>query len=65
VMDGWGFLENYLLMKPAIDKKIYIYIVSSSINPMDVERARSISDVTDYVVKPITKNKFIDMLMKL
>lgn len=62
VLDGWGFLEDYLLLKPRIDKKIWIYILSSSINPADVERARSISEVTDYVVKPITEEKFIGLL---
>jgi CheY-like chemotaxis protein len=61
VMDGWEFLENYLLLKPRIGKRIHIYVVSSSINPADVERAKNISDVTDYAVKPITKEKLVDL----
>ncbi len=65
VMDGWGFLENYLLLKPRVGKKIYIYIVSSSINPSDVIKARNISEVTDYVVKPVTKEKFIELIKNL
>lgn len=65
VMDGWEFLENYLLLKPRIGKKIYIYIVSSSVNPSDVEKAKSISEVTDYMVKPLTKEKLISMLSNL
>lgn len=65
VMDGWGFLENFLLLKPKIGKKIYIYILSSSINPSDIERAQAINDVTDYVVKPITKDKFIALIKNL
>jgi CheY-like chemotaxis protein len=65
IMDGWGFLENFLLLKPRIGKKIYIYIVSSSINPSDLERAQAISEVTDYVVKPITKDKFIALIKNL
>ncbi|MES2618675.1 MAG: response regulator [Bacteroidota bacterium] len=65
VMDGWGFLENYLLLKPRVGKTIYIYIVSSSINPSDVIKARNISEVTDYVVKPVTKEKFIELLKSI
>jgi CheY-like chemotaxis protein len=65
VMDGWEFLENYLLLKPRVGKTIHIYVVSSSINPADVERAKNISEVTDYVVKPITKEKLISMLKNL
>jgi CheY-like chemotaxis protein len=62
VMDGWQFLEQYVKLKPRIGKKVYIYIASSSVNPKDVERARSIEFVSDYIVKPITKEKFVEML---
>jgi CheY-like chemotaxis protein len=65
VMDGWEFLERYLLLKPRVGKTIHIYVVSSSINPADVERAKNISDVTDYVVKPISKEKLINLLKNL
>jgi CheY-like chemotaxis protein len=62
VMDGWQFLEQYILLKPKIGKRVTIYVVSSSVNPVDVERARHIEHVSDYVVKPITKDKFMDLL---
>jgi len=65
IMDGWGFLEEYLLLKPRIGKEILIYIVSSSIDPEDIERARKISEVTDYVIKPVTQEKFINLLNSL
>lgn len=65
VMDGWEFLEHYLLLKPRIDKKIYIYVVSSSVNPSDMERAELISAVTDYIVKPLSREKLIALLSNL
>lgn len=65
VMDGWGFLENYLLLKPRIGKKIIIYVVSSSIDPIDIQRTQAISEVTDYIVKPLTREKLIAMLNSL
>lgn len=65
VMDGWEFLEHYLLLKPNVGKTIHIFIVSSSINPADVIRAKNISEVTDYIVKPVTKEKFIELLLQL
>ncbi|RIV71126.1 response regulator [Flagellimonas aequoris] len=65
VMDGWQFLENYLLLKPRIGKKITIYVISSSIDPTDMERAKAISEVTDYIVKPLSKEKLISMLSSL
>ena len=65
VMDGWDFLENFLLMKPTIGKSIKIYIVSSSISPVDIGRANNISDVTDYIVKPITKDTIFNLFQTM
>jgi CheY-like chemotaxis protein len=58
IMDGWQFLKEYILLKPQIGKKIIIYVVSSSMNPDDLLKAKSISEVHDYIVKPITVDKF-------
>ncbi len=57
-MDGWEFLDEFANIKPRLPKKIIIYIVSSSVSEMDISRAKQISDVTDYIVKPITMEKF-------
>lgn len=65
IMDGWQFLEEYVVLKPRIGKKITIYIVTSSISPSDIERARKISEVTDYIIKPITKNHLVEILKGL
>jgi CheY-like chemotaxis protein len=53
VMDGWQFLEAYEKIKSELLKKITIYLVTSSIDPTDVERARTISSITKYLTKPI------------
>jgi CheY-like chemotaxis protein len=58
VMDGFEFLEKYILLEPKLDRKITIYIVSSSMTPSDIERINQISEVSDYIIKPITKEKF-------
>ena len=62
VMDGWDFLERYLMLEPRIGKKIHIYIVTSSVDPVDVERANRINAVTDYFVKPLTRDKLVSIL---
>ncbi|GAA4456656.1 response regulator [Rurimicrobium arvi] len=51
VMDGWQFLEALTEITLPVTPKLYV--VSSSINPADIERARSFSLVTDFVTKPI------------
>lgn len=53
VMDGWEFLERFTKIKNKFNKVITLYVVSSSINPLDVKRAKSLSSVKDYLIKPI------------
>ncbi|WP_373057441.1 response regulator [Zunongwangia sp. H14] len=52
VMDGWQFLDEFI--KIPSQKEILIYIVTSSIDPEDVERAKSYGHINNYLVKPIS-----------
>jgi len=60
IMDGWQFLDNFTKIK--IDKKIIIYIVSSSIDPVDLEKSKQYSVVSNFVVKPISLDKVRDIM---
>ncbi|MEQ8359184.1 MAG: response regulator [Cytophagales bacterium] len=51
IMDGWGFLEEFIQIKT--EKQIKIYIVSSSIDPEDYKKAKSYSEVSNFLVKPL------------
>lgn len=53
IMDGWQFLEEYVKIKPKVGKKITIYMVTSSVDPTDVDKAKRITDVSDYIIKPV------------
>ena len=53
VMDGWEFLEKFISIKNKLSKVITLYVVSSSINPLDIEKAKNITGVKDYLVKPV------------
>src|SRR5690606_3191853 len=45
VMDGWEFLDEYAKINPQLKKSTTIYMVSSSINPQDIERAEQAAEV--------------------
>jgi CheY-like chemotaxis protein len=62
IMDGWEFIEEYKQIKQKMDKEIKLYIFSSSISPHDIERAKTISEVNDFIIKPLVQDKFIEML---
>ena len=53
LMDGWDFMESFSTLKCKLPVKARIYMVSSSIDTSDVERAKSLNDVADYLIKPI------------
>jgi CheY-like chemotaxis protein len=53
VMDGWEFLDEYVKVKHKIKNKVKIYMVSSSVNLSDIDRAKTYDDIVDYVTKPI------------
>lgn len=65
IMDGWQFLDEYVKINPKIGKKITIYICSSSISPDDVARAKAINAVSDFIIKPMTKEKLVEMIKNL
>ncbi len=60
VMDGWEFLDEFI--KIPCQKKITIFIVTSSIDPQDMERARDYDKINNYLIKPISSEKLQDIL---
>ncbi|WP_055437438.1 response regulator [Lacinutrix algicola] len=65
IMDGFQFMEEYIQIKPKLGKKITIYMVSSSVDQTDIDRANRISDVSDYIIKPIKPGKIKSIIEKL
>lgn len=62
IWDGWQFLDEFI--KIEIEKTINVYIVSSSINPSDVEKANTYEQVSNFIVKPITLEKLTQVLVQ-
>lgn len=62
VMDGWEFLKEYTLLDATMEKKIPIYLVTSSISPHDIERAKTIRLVADFLIKPLTRDKVAELI---
>ena len=62
IMDGWQFLDEFIHLP--IKKEISVFIMTSSIDPADIEMARKYSVIKDYIMKPITANK-LELLCKL
>lgn len=55
ILDGWQFLEEFKKLKDKLKKEITIYIISSSDNQTDLDKAEVYSnEVKNYYLKPIS-----------
>jgi len=62
VLDGWGFLELYAEFKSELSKEITIYIVSSSIDNRDIQKANEFPEVKTYLIKPLRDENYKTIL---
>lgn len=53
ILDGWQFLEKFVNIP--FDQKITVYVVSSSINELDIQRVEAFKEVRNYIFKPVKK----------
>ncbi len=58
VLDGWQFMDEFVKLSPQINKRIFVYIVSSSVDRADINKAKGYSQISDFIVKPVTAAMF-------
>ena len=58
IKDGWDFIEEFVKFKPLIDKQIALFLLTSSILPEDIVKAKKLSEVSGYIIKPLSEDKF-------
>ncbi len=63
VMDGWEFL-NELYSLPIPDS-VNVFLVSSSTDPTDQEKAESIKQLTGYIIKPFSVERLEKLKSRL
>ncbi|MAU16523.1 MAG: response regulator [Muricauda sp.] len=62
VMDGFQFMEEFVDLLPKLEKTIKVYLVSSSIDPKDLKKAKRIDAITDYLIKPLKSEDIREVL---
>ena len=60
-MDGWELLDKYRILDKDIRSGIIVVMLTTSDNPETKARAMSWSSVSDYITKPLTKEKMEDI----
>jgi CheY-like chemotaxis protein len=64
ILDGWQFLDEFNLLYSRIQKVPLIFMVSSSLNPHDHQLAREHPLIEAFLLKPVYRDVFKDMLSK-
>lgn len=56
IMNGWEFLEIYESRFATVHSNTKIVVLSSTIDPEDVQKTKKFSTVLTFISKPITKS---------
>jgi response regulator RpfG family c-di-GMP phosphodiesterase len=60
-ISGWEFLEAFEIFDASIKEQYNIYILSSSLHPSDIIRAKANPHVVDFIEKPLNKAMLVKM----
>ncbi|SHN34114.1 Response regulator receiver domain-containing protein [Cyclobacterium lianum] len=63
IMNGWQFLD--LVKEATFTHPVKIFVISSSINQDEMDRANTYPHVVDYITKPMTLDKFKDLKQRI
>ncbi|AVR46117.1 response regulator [Christiangramia fulva] len=61
-MDGWEFLDEFI--KIPIHNQITIFITTGSTDPIDIAKAKTYTQVSNYMVKPISIKSLKERILK-
>jgi CheY-like chemotaxis protein len=65
VMGGWEFLDNFITEKYSKFNKTKVIVLSSTIDPNDIEKSKKYSIVIDFMSKPVTKEMLENLKERL
>jgi CheY-like chemotaxis protein len=63
-MNGWEFLNEYSKLDNKLQSGVMIVMLSTSGNLEDIERSKTFRMVSDYVTKPLSKEKMVVLIKK-
>ncbi|WP_209401614.1 response regulator [Pseudozobellia sp. WGM2] len=65
IMNGWDFLEDFVQIPHNNREEVLIYIISSSIDPRDLEQIKRYEVVNNYILKPVVREDLHTVLSKM
>lgn len=56
-LNGWEFLKEFQTIEHQLEKEVHIYMLTSSDDPDDLKRAKEFSELSGYLIKPVTEQE--------
>jgi response regulator RpfG family c-di-GMP phosphodiesterase len=53
-MDGWEFMEQFKLLNEDVKSRCRVFILTSSLNPIDIQKSKTYNEVRGFASKPLT-----------
>jgi CheY-like chemotaxis protein len=63
-MNGWSFLEEYQKLHNAQQGKAVIVMLTTSLNPDDVEQSKKFTEISEFRSKPMTQTMLMEIIDK-
>lgn len=60
-MDGWEFLDEFEKMPENCIEKSKVYMLTSSIDPNDIEKSKTYKTVKDFISKPLSEQTLANL----
>ena len=64
IMSGWDFMDQFEKSEISTRHQLEIYILSSSVNPADLDRAKKNPFIRDFIEKPLTEEVVMDLVSR-
>ena len=62
IMNGWEFLDRFTKIPNRNFEDITVYIISSSIDPRDLEKVKKYEVVNNYIAKPVSSKDLASIM---
>lgn len=63
IMSGWEFLEQFTKIENHNSGKVVVYIISSSVDPRDLEKVGNYEIIHNYILKPFSAKDLENILV--
>lgn len=64
IMNGWEFLDEFKSLPVLIKKESVVMMLTTSMNPDDKEKALKNEFISDFITKPLNKEKLSKMIQE-